>query len=231
MEEKKNSKKQIIVTVVVIVVFVAICLLIAKPLVGTVSDPEAFREQIASKGIWGILTFMALNITQVIFAVIPGGPFEIAAGYAFGPLLGILVCEVAITLGSVLVFLAVRKIGTKFTDYFISLDKLESVSFIHDTKNLTLVLLLIFFIPGSPKDLLTYAVGFTKLPLKNWIFINLVGRLPAITLSVLSGSALGSKQGHIAIILWGVLLVTYVIGLLVYRSYTKKKNNKKTGEE
>jgi len=221
MKEQKNSKKQIVTTILVLVVFGGIALLAAKPLISTVSNPQEFRDWISGKGILGYVIFILLNMAQVIFAVIPAGPFEIAAGYAIGIGKGILVCDVACLLGSSLVFWAVRKFGTKFTDYLISFDKLQKAKFMQNEKSLSAVLMFIFLIPGSPKDVLTYAVGFTKLPYRSWVVINLVGRLPAIVLSVISGNALGSKQYHIAIILWCVILVLYIAGALVYRKMNK----------
>ena len=224
---KKNSKKQIITTVIVIAVFFLLAALVAKPLVTTVSDPEAFRDWVTGKGALGYVVFALLNIAQVIFAVIPAGPFEIASGYAFGIWQGILICDVACAIGSSLVFWTVRKCGTKFTDYLISFDKLENAKFMKNESRLFRLLLLIFLIPGSPKDVLTYAVGLTNLSYKKWLVINLIGRLPAIVLSVISGSALGTKQYHIAIILWGVILVLYIAGLLIYR----KMNHEKATED
>ena len=53
----------------------------------------------------GNIDFCVFNFVQVVFAVIPGGPFELAAGYIFGVLPGILLCEITMTISSVLVFL------------------------------------------------------------------------------------------------------------------------------
>ena len=67
-----------------------------------VKDPDMFRNFVASKGIKGVLTFMVAMTLQVIAAVIPGGPFEIAAGYAFGAFYGALIADIAMTIGSVI---------------------------------------------------------------------------------------------------------------------------------
>ncbi|MBP5183630.1 MAG: TVP38/TMEM64 family protein [Lachnospiraceae bacterium] len=228
MSEKKKfklkmTKKQLITMIVSTAVFIALTALIAIPLLSTVKEPEAFREQIASKGFAGMAVFVLLNITQVIFAFIPGGPFSIAAGYAFGVPVGTALCLIATTLGSAIVFLAVRALGQRFTEYFISFDEINELEFMKNPKHLTLILLLIFLIPGTPKDPITYAAGFTKLPFPNWVLINLIGRIPGIVISVISGSALGSDKKHIAAIMWAVLLVSYVIGLLVYKMINARK--------
>ena len=48
---------------------------------------------------------MGMVILQVVIAVLPGEPFEIAAGYAFGAVEGSILCIAASTLGSITVFL------------------------------------------------------------------------------------------------------------------------------
>lgn len=227
----ENSKKQVITTCVVIVLFLLLAALVSKPLLGIVKDRQAFANYINSKGILGIIIFSILNIVQVIFAVIPGGPFEIIAGYAFGVIKGTIICDIAVTLGSLFVFFMVRKLGTKFTSYLISFKKLEEVKFLQDASKLTLVLLLIFLIPGSPKDVITYAMGFSKIPYKNWIFVNIIGRLPGIILTVISGSALGENRVSIAISMWSVTFVLYVIGVLCYNAYSKKKRKELEAKE
>lgn len=227
----KNSKKQIITTIIVIILFIGLAVLVSKPLLGLVNDQQSFANYINSKGFFGIIIFSLLNIVQVIFAIIPAGPFEIVAGYAFGIIKGTIICDIAVTLGSLFVFFMVRKFGTRFTSYLVSFDKLEEVNFLKETDKLTLVLLLIFFIPGSPKDVITYAMGFTKLPYKNWLFVNIIGRLPGIILTVISGSALYESKYHIAIIMWSVTLVLYVIGVFIYKGYQKKKTKRESEKQ
>lgn len=68
-----------------------------------------------------------MNILQVLLAVIPGGPFEIGAGYAFGVIRGTLICDFAMTTASVIIFLFVRRFGMKFVELFVSREKIESV--------------------------------------------------------------------------------------------------------
>ena len=63
------------------------------------SDPENFRQWLEERKLGGLLIYGAMVFFQVLFAVIPGEPLEIAGGYAFGAVWGTLVCLVAATLG------------------------------------------------------------------------------------------------------------------------------------
>lgn len=72
---------------------------------------QNLRNWVERNALWSRLGFMLLTAIQVIVAVIPGEPFEIAAGYAFGALEGTLLSMGGIVLGSIAVFLFVRKFG------------------------------------------------------------------------------------------------------------------------
>ena len=72
------------------------------------SEPERFREWIDKNGAWSRIAFIGMVLFQVVVAVIPGEPFEIAAGYAFGAAEGTLLCMFASAAGSVIIYQLVR---------------------------------------------------------------------------------------------------------------------------
>ena len=57
---------------------------VGKPLLRFASEPEKFRAWVDSNGLWSRFAYIGMVIVQVVIALIPGEPFEIAAGYAFG---------------------------------------------------------------------------------------------------------------------------------------------------
>lgn len=215
------KKYRYLILVVSILIILAICYFIGKPLLEFVSEPEAFRVWVQSKGLLGILIFMILNILQVILAIIPGGPFEVGAGYAFGVIPGTILCDIAMSIGGVINFLLVRKFGMKFIELFTTREKIESVKFLKANKKSEMLLFLFFLLPGTPKDLMCYVVGLSNITLSKWVIINLVGRLPAILLSAMGGSALGKQKYEIFVIAIVVLLVLYLIGSYLYNKHNK----------
>lgn len=226
---KNWTRRQITQLILAILAVIFICILgycIGRPLVHFVSEPEKFQLWVEEKGILGVLAFMGMNILQVLLAVIPGGPFEIGAGYAFGVVKGSLICDIAMTIASVIIFLFVKKFGLRFVELFVSKEKIESVKFLKSSKRSESIIFLLFLVPGTPKDLLSYLVGLTDMKLSHWIFICGVGRLPAIFLSALSGSALGSARYHLAIILIAAIIMLYVVGIILYRIHNKRAAEK-----
>lgn len=222
---KNWSRRQITQLILAILAVIFICILgyfIGRPLVQFVSEPEKFQLWVEEKGILGVFAFIGMVILQVLLAIIPGGPFEIGAGYAFGVVKGTLICDIAMTIASVVIFLFVKKFGLRFVELFVSKEKIESVNFLKSSRRSESIIFLFFLVPGTPKDLLSYLVGLTDMKLSHWIFICGVGRLPAIFLSALSGSALSSAKYHLAVILIAAIIVLYVVGIILYRIHNKR---------
>ena len=110
--ERQRKKWALIGLALFLVATVLICWQVGLPMVRLASDPENFRQWLEERKLGGLLIYGAMVFFQVLFAVIPGEPLEIAGGYAFGAVWGTLVCLVAATLGSLLVFGLVRRFGT-----------------------------------------------------------------------------------------------------------------------
>lgn len=228
------SKKQrvlgVILCLLIFAVVGVISYFICKPMLEMSKDPAAFRAYIDEQGIKGILMLMAAMFLQVVAAVIPGGPFEIAAGYAFGVWKGALIADFAMTLGSLFVFLMVRRFGVKFACLFVSKKKLDSVKFFHSSARRDLLAFIFFLIPGTPKDIFTYVMGFTDMKIPMWLFITFVGRFPAILLSAMSGNAIGEKNYTTFIIMIILIIVVCIAGSIFYAIWKKKHDAKEAAE-
>lgn len=188
-----------------------------KPLIQFVQEPERFRAWVDEQGIMAPIAFLGMLILQIVVAVIPGEPLEIAAGYAFGALEGTLLCLIGAFLGRVAVFLLVRRFGTRAVEVFFPLDRLHALSFLQNRRRLTLWVFFLFFLPGTPKDLLCYIVGLTNLPLKSWLLISAIAPLPSIVTSTIGGDALGMENYSFAILIFVITIVISGAGLLAYR--------------
>lgn len=232
MEEQDVKKKKKIVAIVtavlVVAFFAALTYFVGRPLLEFVSEPEKFREWVDSYGFLGVLAFIGINMVQVFLAIIPGGPFEIAAGYAFGVVKGTLICDFAMTSASVIIFAFVKKFGMKFVEIFADREKVENLSFLQNNSKSKAFMFFFYLIPGLPKDLMCYAAGLTKLSIPYFAFINAVGRFPAILMSAIGGNAVGEQKYTIFIIIMAVIIVAYIVGSIAYKKITdahKKSEN------
>ncbi len=221
-----NPKTKKIISCISIVLFLFIMLflgwLIGGPMLRFVSEPEGFRRWVDGHGLWGPVIYVAMMALQIIVAIIPAGPLEMAAGYAFGTIGGTLLCMAGSLIGSLIVFLFVRRFGYKAVDAFISRDKINSLRFMKDHRRLDLLVFIFFLIPGAPKDVLTYFVGLTRMKLGRFLLLTTIARIPTFAMTVLSGSALEGQRYTLAIIILGVTMGLCAVGLLIYRSVCRR---------
>ena len=201
-----------------LVLFVLVAWYAGRPLVAFASEPERFQQWVDSQGLLAPVLFMGMVILQVVVAVIPGEPLEIAAGYAFGALEGTVLCVLGTLIGGVLVFLLVRRFGAQAVEVFFDLEKFRSLRFFQDRRRLTFWVFLVFFLPGTPKDVLCYFVGLTDMRLRTWILVSAVARIPSIITSTVGGSALGMGEYAFTAIAFLAALAISGLGLLAYRA-------------
>ncbi len=220
------KKYRYLILALSIAVMAGLTLALWKPLINFIEDPESLALWIENAGILGPIIFMLLNTSQVLLAIIPGGPFEVAAGALFGPWTGTLMCDIAMTAGGMMTFFFVRKFGMKFIELFVDKEEIESVKFLHSNDKYTTLLFLFFLLPGTPKDLMCYVVGLTDIKWTTWLLINFVGRFPAILLSALGGSALGEQKYEIFIVAFAIIIILYFLGTFLYKKFNHSHETK-----
>ena len=184
---------------------------------------EGFRQYVRSYGALGPIVLLGLQILQVFIALIPGEIVESAAGYVFGPWMGTAICYLGICLASTLIFALTRRYGVKLVEVFVSREKINELRFLNTEQKRNLLIFLVFFIPGTPKDLLTYFVGLTDIRLRTFLFLSLVARIPSVITSTFGGHLLGQERYIGAVILYGITGLLSALGMVAYNWYLKKK--------
>lgn len=184
---------------------------------------EDFREHVRSFGVLAPLVMLALQILQVFIALIPGEIVESAAGYVLGPWLGTAVCYAGIAFASALIFVLTRRYGVKLVEVFISREKINELRFLNTEQKRNTLIFLLFFIPGTPKDLLTYFVGLTDIRLRTFLLLSMVARIPSVITSTFGGHLLGQERYIGAVILYGITGTLSLLGMAGYNRYLKRK--------
>ncbi|MBE6948491.1 MAG: TVP38/TMEM64 family protein [Ruminococcaceae bacterium] len=222
MNNRSNKIRGITAVLIITAFFAVIAFLVGRPLVQMASDPDAFRDWIDDFGIWGRVAFIGMVVLQNVIAIIPGEPLEICAGYAFGAIEGTLLCIAASVIGSVIVFLFVRTWGMKFVELFFEKEMLDNLKFLHNSRKLNFFVFIFTVIPGTPKDMMAYFVGLTKMKLSTWIFITAVGRIPSIVTSTIGGDGLGEQKYITAAIVFVITMLISLLGIAGYKYICKK---------
>lgn len=185
---------------------------------------DDFRDYIRSFGALGGIVLLGLQILQVFIALIPGELVESAAGFVFGAVTGTLICYVGITVASVLIFGLTRRYGVKLVEVFVSRGRINELRFLNTDRKRNTLLFLLYFIPGTPKDLLTYFAGLTNITLKDFLILSLTARLPSVLTSTIGGQMLGSENYWGAVLLYGITGALSILGLWIYKAILGRRN-------
>ena len=214
-----SNRKAIGICCMVLFVLLSLALFwwVGKPMLRFVSQPQRFRDWVGSHGVWGQIAFLGMMVLQIVIAIIPGEPLEIGAGYAFGFLEGTLLCLLGALIGGAIVFWFVRFCGLRAVELFFPQNKIRDLKFLQDTRRLNFLVFILFLIPGTPKDIMTYFVGLTKMRLRTWLLVTSIARVPSIITSTIGGDALGLKKYQFAILVLCITLAISLAGILVYR--------------
>lgn len=229
----KNKKKQrisgrnlyLIISLLVLIALLTFgTLTIGPKIVSAARDPEKLRAELGGNSVKSQLIFVGIQFLQVLFAFIPGEFVEIAAGYIYGPFLGTVLCVIGVLPATCLIFGLTKLLGRKFTQITLDEKDLKKFSFLNDEKKLTTTFFLLYFFPGTPKDVITYFAGITKIKFLPFILISVFCRIPSILTSTLAGGALGENKFVLSLVIFGVTGITVLLGWVMFRYISKKKN-------
>ncbi len=197
-KEERSKLANVLVNSVGVMIFLVLCTVICiylSPYFETIlKEPETIRDIAEEKGIVAIPIFLLLQVLQVVVALIPGEALEIGAGAAFGWFGGFLLSELGVMLGTSLIFVISRKLGKRFIESITGGRKLMRFEKLDRSKHRDRIIFLVFFIPGLPKDVLTYAAAFFDIKLFKFLYITVIARIPSIISSTLAADFLISKN-------------------------------------
>ncbi len=192
------------------------------PLTRLVSDSAKFGATIQSFGALGAVVFILIQSAQVIIAPIPGELTQWAGGYIYGTGLGTLYSMVGILLGSMVVFVLGRWLGYPLLKLVIPEKILQKFNFLINHPKTELAILVLFLIPGSPKDTLTYLAGLTPVKPLRFFVTAMVARFPGILLSSFIGAHMEEKAYGAVVVASVIALGLFVVGVFLQDRITRR---------
>lgn len=178
------------------------------------SNQERFRAWIESYKSFAALVFVLVQGVQVVLFFIPGEATQLAGGYIFGTWQGLLLSYLGITLGAVLAFFLARLFGHAAVDLLIDRATLRQFDRLVYGKSGFWPMLVLFLLPGIPKDVLCYIAGLTPMHVVTFLLISTIGRFPGVILSCVLGEGLAERNwttlGLSAGITIGLLGIAYL---------------------
>jgi uncharacterized membrane protein YdjX (TVP38/TMEM64 family) len=153
---------------------------------GLLPRPEEFREDVES---WGVLGAVAVFGIAVAHAVVsfPSEILNIAAGYAYGFWVALVLMMAAWTASCLVAYWLARAFGDRIANRFVEPEALDRLrAWAADAP--VPVLLAVRAIPIMPINLLSYAAGLARMPLWRFTWTTVAGLTPQFGLPIYAGS-------------------------------------------
>lgn len=212
---------KITLTLLVIALFIGITIYLF-PVIKNLSTTQGqieFKQKVESSGTWGLMALFGLQVAQIFLIIVPGEPIEILAGMCYGGIWGAVFIMISAGIISTIIFLLVRKFGRKFVYDFCDkekVSKIENNKLFQNPKKIEMIMLILFLIPGTPKDLLVYVAGLLPIKPLRFILISTFARFPSVITSTLAGENLAIGDWKMSIILYvGILLLVAIIVFII----------------
>ena len=160
------------------------------------------------------LAFVVLQFIQVVVFIIPGEIVQIAGGYLFGVWRGVLYSLVGIGVGTVCNWAVGYFLGARFVRAICGAERFDKFHRWLQNRRAFGLFLVLFLIPGFPKDALTYVGGAARVPPFRFALIALGGRIPALIGSMVIGSSIAADRWTVVVAVSVVAIVLFVLGVV-----------------
>lgn len=145
------------------------------------TSPEALQEFVLGFGVWAPAMFFIVQVSQVILAPIPGGATVVVGTLLFGPWGGLALSLLGGVVGSVVVFLVVRRWGKPLALRLVGKETFEKYVGVFDAGGWWLFVIML--VPFLPDDAVSALAGLSALSLRRFAVLVAVGRLPSWALT------------------------------------------------
>ncbi len=139
---------------------------------------------------FGILFYILLYVIRPLF-IFPATLVTIAAGYLYGPFLGVLFAMIASNLSSLVAYSIGRFFGSELIDQFSKHDLVSryATRLRNNSFETSLTLRFLFL----PYDLVSYFSGFLKINWKGFLLATILGSIPGTISFTLIGATLDGE--------------------------------------
>lgn len=234
MSNIKVFKCIIFVLAIFIIIYNIIYLFPIIKDITTTEGRKLFTEKITNSGFSGVLMLFSLQIAQIFLVVIPGEPLEILAGMCYGAIWGTIFILGTILTTTAIIFYLVRKLGKKFVYEFLEkkkVDKIQKSKTFNNPRKIELILFILFFIPGTPKDLLIYIGGLLPIRPLRFILISTLARFPSIISSTLAGSNIIKGEFKNILLIYIITFLLAIGTFIIINLFDKNKDTEKVFNE
>jgi uncharacterized membrane protein YdjX (TVP38/TMEM64 family) len=226
--DKKNAVRLIGFIIFIVVAIIVTAVMI--PFIENISTQEGrgeIKQFVAENFVIGVVLFLGLQVIQIVIAIIPGEPIEIIGGILFGMWGGFFLCMVGILAGTVIIFYLVKSFGYPLLTALFSEEKISNIKLFNNQKRVEVLVFVLFLIPGTPKDILTYIVPLTKIKPSTFFILSTVARIPSVASSTLVGASIGEGKWAMSIVIFSLTAIIGLVGIFFNDKFVKHIKRKR----
>ena len=124
------------------------------------------------------------------------------------------------------IFFLVRKLGRKFVYDFCDeekVKKIENSKLFQNPKKIEWIMIILFMIPGTPKDLLVYIAGLLPVKPLRFILISTFARLPSVVSSTFAGNTLMKGDWQSSLVIYAITFLLVGVVVFIVNKFDKSK--------
>ena len=232
---RKNKIKifRVLLTIMAIAIIIGVIIYLIPVMknLSTIEGQEAFKNKVNDTGFVGLLMLFGLQVAQIFLIILPGEPIEILAGMCYGGWGGLLFITISVFIITTAIFFLVRKLGRRFVYDICNEEKVKNIEnskLFKNPKKIEWIMIILFMIPGTPKDLLVYIAGLLPIKPLRFILISTFARLPSVVSSTFVGHTLMRGDWKSSLIIYAITFI--IVGVLVFiaNKFDKSKVTEET---
>ena len=111
----------------------------------------------------------------------------------------------------------------KFVSRFVDPEELKKYKFLRDKNKVDITVFILFFIPGTPKDALTYIAPIAPIGAVKYLLIATFARIPSIITSTILGDSIADGRWVLALIVFAITALISVLGIILGNRYIEHR--------
>lgn len=172
-------------------------------------DAEPFQDWVDGFGALGPIVFIIAMAVSVLIAPIPGAPIFVAAGLAWGPVVGTIYSMTGLMIGSSLAFWLSRRLGRQHLPRLVGPRIASRLDDLADSMG-GRVIFWARMLPVVNFDWISFVAGMTGIRFSTFFIASLAGSLVPTVVGVVAGDALG-KDVRLTLAIGGVWVGALVL--------------------
>ena len=226
--QKLTTKKKIIRTVIVLLAITLFLLLIYLILVWTglwekLNSVEKLKNLILSLGIWGRITFVAIQFLQVSFIPVPSPMLILAGSLIYGPLQAGLLSLAGILLGSGFAFFLGRTFVKKLVTFMVGEESQKKWTKLLGECKYSFVIMML--LPCFPDDILCLVAGLTDMSWTFFMVTQFISRpIGIFSVSYLTSGEIIPYSGW-GLVIWAVIIIASLTLIYLSIKYNRQIEN------